>query len=83
MYNTFDFSTEVLSASIRHPKHFVEVALAGSDVATIPYNVYKKLINHPLTDKGNQKSFKIGRACPTTISRGCRELDEEAISMIG
>ena len=64
MYNTFDFSTEVLSASIRHPKHFVEVALAGSDVATIPYNVFKKLINHPLTDKGNQKFLQDWESVP-------------------
>ena len=64
IYNTFDFSTEVLSASIRHPKHFVEVAMAGSDVATIPYNVFKKLINHPLTDKGNQKFLKDWESVP-------------------
>jgi len=46
---------QVLSASIRHPMHVAQVALAGSDVATIPYNVLKKLIKHPLTDSGNQR----------------------------
>ena len=45
--------TEVLAASIRHPAHVVEAALAGADVATIPYGVFAKLIKHPLTDKGN------------------------------
>jgi len=46
-------NTEVLSASIRHPLHVAQVALAGSDVATIPYKVLSKLVDHPLTDKGN------------------------------
>ena len=64
IYNVFDFSTEVLSASIRHPKHFVEVALAGSDVATIPYSVFKKLLSHPLTDKGNQKFLQDWESVP-------------------
>ncbi|MFT5685922.1 MAG: transaldolase, partial [Myxococcota bacterium] len=48
-------NTKVLSASIRHPMHLTQVALAGSDVATIPYGVLKKLVNHPLTDSGNAK----------------------------
>ncbi len=46
-------STQVLAASMRHPLHVSQAALAGSDVATIPYGVLKKLFNHPLTDKGN------------------------------
>ena len=45
--------TEVLAASIRHPMHLVEAALAGADVATVPYAVLKKALLHPLTDKGN------------------------------
>jgi transaldolase len=45
--------TEVLSASIRHPLHVSQVALAGSDVATIPFKVLSKLVNHPLTISGN------------------------------
>jgi len=43
----------VLAASIRHPDHVVQVALAGAHVATIPYKVMSKLLNHPLTDSGN------------------------------
>ena len=47
--------TQVLAASIRHPLHVSQVALAGSDVATIPYKVLSKLVNHPLTASGNAK----------------------------
>jgi transaldolase len=48
-----ELGTEVLSASIRHPLHVSQVALAGSDVATIPYKVLSRLVNHPLTMSGN------------------------------
>ncbi len=50
-----ELGTEVLSASIRHSLHVSQVALAGSDVATIPFKVLSKLVNHPLTDSGNAK----------------------------
>lgn len=46
------FSTEVLAASIRHPVHVTQCAIAGADVATIPPGVLKQLIAHPLTEKG-------------------------------
>ena len=55
IYDNYGMETQILAASIRHPKHFVDVALAGADVATIPANVFWKLIKHPLTDKGNQR----------------------------
>jgi len=55
IYNNYEFETEVLVASIRHPLHVVEAALAGADVATIPYNVIDKLLKHPLTDVGLEK----------------------------
>ena len=45
--------TEVLVASVRHPQHVVEAALAGADVATVPFKVLQKLAAHPLTDRGN------------------------------
>lgn len=47
--------TQVLAASIRHPVHLVEAALAGADVATCPYKVLKQALQHPLTDIGNEK----------------------------
>ena len=47
-----ELGTEVLAASIRGPLHVAQVALAGADVATVPWAAMKKLVNHPLTDKG-------------------------------
>jgi transaldolase len=44
--------TEILAASLRHPRHVTDCALAGADVATLPPAVLRQLINHPLTDKG-------------------------------
>ena len=52
IYDNYGFTTEVLAASIRHPMHIVESALAGADVATVPFGVFKKIVKHPLTDKG-------------------------------
>jgi transaldolase len=55
MYGNYDYGTEVLVASIRHPMHLVESAQMGADVATMPYGVITKLIKHPLTDIGLAK----------------------------
>ena len=52
IYTNYDLDTEVIVASVRHPNHVVEAALMGADVATIPPNVIKQLVQHPLTDKG-------------------------------
>jgi transaldolase len=52
IYENYGFGTEVLAASIRHPMHIVDCALAGADVATIPFKVILQLVKHPLTDKG-------------------------------
>src|SRR5688572_10925802 len=52
IYENYDFDTQVLAASIRHPVHIVDCALAGADVATLPFKVIKQLVQHPLTDKG-------------------------------
>jgi len=48
----------VLSASIRHPLHVVQSAAAGAHVATVPYDVFRKLVKHPLTDAGNAQFLK-------------------------
>ena len=50
-----ELETQVLAASLRHPKHVLDAALAGSHVATIPFAVMTKLFSHPLTDIGNEK----------------------------
>jgi transaldolase len=52
IYSNYDFTTEVLVASIRSPMHLLEAARMGADVSTIPPKVMHQLINHPLTDKG-------------------------------
>jgi transaldolase len=52
IYNNYEWKTEVLAASIRHPIHVIEAARIGADVATMPFKVMEQLIKHPLTDKG-------------------------------
>ena len=46
------FETEIIVASIRHPRHVIDAALMGADIATIPSAILEKLFKHPLTDKG-------------------------------
>ncbi len=58
IYGNYDFETQVLAASIRHPVHLIESALAGAHVATIPFDVIGKLLKHPLTDIGLEKFLK-------------------------
>lgn len=55
VFKTYDFSTQVLAASMRHPEHIKQAALAGAQVATLPYTVFQELFNHPLTDAGLKK----------------------------
>ncbi|KRL76251.1 fructose-6-phosphate aldolase [Ligilactobacillus equi] len=50
--DNYDFDTEIISASVRGVQHVEEVALAGSDIATIPASVFGKMFKHPLTDNG-------------------------------
>lgn len=52
IYDNYGFETEVLVASVRHPLHVRDAAVIGADVCTMPYNVFDKLIQHPLTDLG-------------------------------
>ena len=52
VYANFDFSTEILVASIRSPMHLLESAKVGADVSTIPLKVFNQLVKHPLTDIG-------------------------------
>jgi transaldolase len=55
IYKLYDFKTEIIVASIRHPLHVVESAKIGADVATIPFGVIEKMFKHPLTDIGLEK----------------------------
>ncbi len=55
VFDNYGFDTEVIVGSVRHPLHVVEAALAGADIATIPFPVLERLVKHPLTDIGMEK----------------------------
>lgn len=55
IFDNYGFQTQILTASVRHPVHVLEAALAGSDVATLPFKVFNQLVKHPLTDTGNER----------------------------
>ena len=58
IFSTHDIDTEIISASVRHPIHVTECALAGADIATVPYNVIEQMTRHPLTEQGIEKFKK-------------------------
>lgn len=64
IYDNYDFSTEVIVASIRNPLHVVDAALMGADVATIPFGVIKQLVKHPLTDIGIERFLSDWKKVP-------------------
>ena len=55
IYKNYDYETQVLAASLRHPMHVIQAAMAGAHVGTMPFSVIKQLFNHPLTDIGLKK----------------------------
>ena len=55
IFSIYDINTEIISASIRHPRHVLKAAKVGADIATVPYDVLKKMIGHPKTDEGIEK----------------------------
>lgn len=58
IFNIYDYDTEIIAASIRNPIHVTDCALAGADIATIPYSVIETMTKHPLTDQGIAKFQK-------------------------
>jgi len=52
IFNNYGFDTEVIVASVRHPRHVLDAALMGAHIATIPFKVISQLAKHPLTDRG-------------------------------
>jgi transaldolase len=58
IYRNYDFKTKVIVASVRHPRHVIEAAMIGAEIATIPPEVFDKLIKHPMTDKGVEAFLK-------------------------
>lgn len=55
IYKNYDYKTYVLVASVRHPQHVVEAALAGGHICTMPFSIFQQLVKHPLTDIGLKK----------------------------
>lgn len=64
IYENYGFGTQVLTASVRNPVHFVRAALIGSHVATVPFGVIKQLLKHPLTDIGLAKFLEDAKKIP-------------------
>lgn len=64
IYENYGFETQVLAASIRHPIHFVQSALAGAHVGTLPPAVIRQLLNHPLTDIGLARFLEDAKQIP-------------------
>lgn len=58
IYRNYHFTTQVLVASVRHPVHVLQAAQLGADIATMPYSVMEKLVQHPLTDLGLARFLK-------------------------
>lgn len=64
IFQNYEFKTEILVASVRHPMHILEAAIIGADIVTIPYKVMKNLTRHPLTDKGIDQFLKDAQINP-------------------
>jgi transaldolase len=64
IYGNYDFDTEVLVASVRHPVHVVQAAMLGADICTVPFKVITQLLKHPLTDSGLEKFLEDAKKIP-------------------
>ena len=69
IFDNYDFPTEILAASIRNPIHVVDAAMAGADVATMPFSVIEALLKHPLTDVGLKKFLDDWKKLPQPARR--------------
>ncbi len=58
IFTIHGIETEIISASIRHPQHVIGSALAGAHISTIPYKIFKQMVNHPMTDSGIERFLK-------------------------
>ncbi|MGP8153752.1 MAG: fructose-6-phosphate aldolase [Smithella sp.] len=64
IYENYCYETEVIVASIRHPRHVLDAALIGADIATIPFKVIAQMAQHPLTEKGIETFFNVWKKVP-------------------
>ena len=58
IFNNYDFKTEVLVASVRHPNHVIQAGILGADICTLPAKVFDQMLKHPLTDRGVEQFLK-------------------------
>jgi transaldolase len=64
IYSNYDFDTEILVASVRHPVHVVQAAMLGADIATLPFKVITQLAKHPMTDIGLKRFLDDAKSIP-------------------
>lgn len=69
IYRTYGFTTQVLAASLRHPLHVTQAALAGAHIATIPFRLMEQLFKHPLTDIGQERFLADWRKLQAELER--------------
>ena len=70
IYEVQGYETNVLAASLRHPMHVVDSALAGAHIATMPYSVFTQLVKHPLTDVGLEKFLQDWKSLQKELRKG-------------
>ena len=70
LYAVQGYDTNVLAASLRHPMHVIDSALAGADIATMPFAVFQQLVKHPLTDSGLEKFAADWKALHGELEKG-------------
>jgi transaldolase len=70
IFDNYGFSTQILAASIRNPVHVVDAALAGADVATMPFAVIEALLKHPLTEAGLKRFLEDWQKLPKPSRKG-------------
>jgi transaldolase len=68
IYENYDFKTEILVASVRHPLHVRDAAMMGADVATVPFKILEDMLKHPLTDLGLEQFLKDWQKVPGGMS---------------
>lgn len=66
IYNNYQFKTEILVASVRHPIHVVQAGLLGADICTLPAKVFEQMLRHPLTDRGVEQFLKDWEKVPSS-----------------
>jgi transaldolase len=79
IYRAYNFKTQVLAASLRHPLHVVEAAKMGAHIGTMPYKVFEQLFKHPLTDRGLEAFLKDWEKARETLG----EIFEPAVARKG